>query len=220
MKEKPLSSRHPLLRAMVPLARGLAEALGEEYEIILHDLSDPEHSIMAAHHSFTRRFPGGPLTDLGFTMLQSEEYRDLDYLPNYLAYTRDGREIRANCLFIRDEERRLLGFLCINYDMTSARVLEKIAASLTKTVGTSPPGEGIERFPADLEELLTQYLEDARQEAGGPLNLLEKQEKIALVGELEEKGFFRIKGSVKALARALGHTKYTIYAYLREARKR
>jgi predicted transcriptional regulator YheO len=78
----------------------------------------------------------------------------------------------------------------------------------------------MERFPADLEELLTQYLEDARQEAGGPLNLLEKQEKIALVGELEEKGFFRIKGSVEALARALGHTKYTVYAYLREARKK
>jgi len=205
---------------MVPVARGLAEALGEEYEIILHDLSDPEHSIMATHNSFTRRSPGGPLTDLGFIMLQSEEYRDLDYLPNYLAYTRDGREIRANCLFIRDEERHLLGFLCINYDMTHARVLEKVAASLTKTTGTSPQGEGIERFPTDLEELLAQYLEDARQEAGGPLNLLEKQEKIALLGELEEKGFFRIKGSVEALARALGHTKYTIYAYLREARKK
>ncbi len=219
MKNKPLSSRHPLLRAMIPLARGLAEALGEEYEIILHDLSDPESSILAAHHSFTGRSPGGPITDLGLAMLQSEEYRDLDYLPNYPAYTKDGREIRANCLFLRDEERHLLGFLCINYDMANARVLEKVAAALTKTVQPTPRGEGLERFPANLEELLTQYLEDARQEAGHPLNLLGKPEKIALARKLHEKGFFRMKGSAEALARALGHTKYTIYAYLREARK-
>lgn len=204
---------------MIPLARGLAEALGENYEIIIHDLSDPEHSILAVHNSFTGRSPGGPLTGFGLEMLQSEEYQDMDYLPNYLAYTKEGREIRGNCLFIRDEERNLLGFLCINYDMTDARVLEKIAASLTKTVRQNPRGGGLERFPTDLEELVGQYLEDARKEAGRPLNLLGKPEKIALVKELEGKGFFRMKDSVEALARALGHTKYTIYAYLREARK-
>lgn len=220
MNTKPLSSRHPLLRGMIPLARGLAEALGEDYEIILHDLSDPEHSILAAHNSFTRRSPGGPITDLGLIMLQSEEYRDLDYLPNYLAYTKEGREIRANCLFIRDDNRHLLGFLCINYDMTNARVLEKIASALTKTVRQSPAEGGLERFPANLEQLLAQYMEDARKEAGRPLNLMGKPEKIALVKELETKGFFRMKGSIEALARALGNTKYTVYAYLREARKK
>ena len=220
MHTKDLSSRHPLLRAMVPLARGLAEALGENYEIIIHDLSDPEHSILAVHNSFYRSPPREVLLRVSAWRCSSPRSTGIwTTLPNYLAYTKEGREIRGNCLFIRDEERNLLGFLCINYDMTHARVLEKIAASLTKTVRQNPRGGGLERFPTDLEELIDQYLEDARKEAGRPLNLLGKPEKIALMKELEGKGFFRMKDSVEALARALGHTKYTIYAYLREARK-
>ena len=38
---------HPILASYIPVLKGLAEALGPDYEIVLHDTSDPEHSVIA-----------------------------------------------------------------------------------------------------------------------------------------------------------------------------
>ncbi|MBN1333687.1 MAG: PAS domain-containing protein, partial [Synergistales bacterium] len=36
-------SLHPILKALTPVVKGLALVLGPEYEVVLHDLSDPDH---------------------------------------------------------------------------------------------------------------------------------------------------------------------------------
>ncbi|HPE37244.1 MAG TPA: PAS domain-containing protein, partial [Spirochaetales bacterium] len=38
---------HPLLKAFLPLVKGLSIALGPDCEVVLHDVSDPAHSIVA-----------------------------------------------------------------------------------------------------------------------------------------------------------------------------
>ena len=45
----------------------LGEALGKEYEVVLHDLTNPECSIVAiANGELSGRSIGGPVTDFAF----------------------------------------------------------------------------------------------------------------------------------------------------------
>ena len=47
---------------------------------------------------------------------------------------------------------------------------------------------------------------------------MSREDKIQVVGYLDDKGLFRIKGSVNWVAEKLGTSRYTIYNYLEAAR--
>ena len=54
---------HPYLRAVLQSAEGLSLMLGSRYEVILHDLSHVESSIVAIYGNVTNRNVGGPATN-------------------------------------------------------------------------------------------------------------------------------------------------------------
>ena len=59
------------LKPFISLVEFLGQALGPTYEIVLHDLKDPDHSIVAiANGDLSGRSIGGPLTDLALKLLQ------------------------------------------------------------------------------------------------------------------------------------------------------
>ena len=65
---------NPRLKILIPVVRGLAKILGKDYEVNLHDVSMPEHSLVLCENGYvTGRSEGGPMTDFGLFMLQSEE---------------------------------------------------------------------------------------------------------------------------------------------------
>ena len=80
---------NPRLKILIPVVRGLAKILGKDYEVNLHDVSMPEHSLVLCENGYvTGRREGGPMTDFGLFMLQSEEYQSKDGIYNYcLLYT-------------------------------------------------------------------------------------------------------------------------------------
>ena len=46
--------------------KAIKELLGPSCEVVLHDMSDPDSSIVAIEGDVTGRCAGGPLTDSGF----------------------------------------------------------------------------------------------------------------------------------------------------------
>lgn len=229
---------NPRLNILVPVVRGLAKILGKDYEVNLHDVSMPEHSLVLCENGYvTGRREGGPMTDFGLFMLQSEEYRTRDGIYNYLAKNNRGELIKCSCIFIRDEDGRIIAFLCINYDLKKAIAARDLIESLvsvdTGTIDQYPdeddaaPADLPEKFPTpvreyfaqDLEEVVGDSLEQAKRRIGKPFKYLTKPEKKQVVQELYDKGFFLLKGSVDRLAAEMGNTKFTIYAYVREIQK-
>lgn len=230
---------NPKLKILVPVVRGLARILGEDYEVNLHDLSMPEHSLVLCENGHvTGRQPGGPMTDFGLFMMQSEEYKTKDGVFNYLARNNRGELIRCSAIFIRDEAGETIAFLCLNYSMNKATAARELLESLlhinpepvaqyrrqngtrdkaAESFGADPVQEW---FARDLEEVVNDSLSQIRNKVGKPLNYLSKQEKQDIVRELRDKGFFKLKGSVEALAAEMGNTKYTIYSYIRELQKK
>lgn len=230
---------NPKLKILIPVVKGLAKVLGEDYEVNLHDLSMPEHSLVLCENGHvTGRRPGGPMTDFGLFMMQSEEYRDKDGVFNYLARNNRGELIRCSAIFIRDDDGETIAFLCLNYSMNKAMAAKKLLEGLLhinpepvaqyrlQNAPEDKAGNGLpvdpvqEWFAKDLEEVVSDSLSKIKNRTGKPLDYLSKPEKQAIVQELHDKGFFRLKGSVEALAAEMGNTKYTVYSYIRELQKK
>ena len=216
-----------------------AKILGKDYEVNLHDVSMPEHSLVLCENGYvTGRREGGPMTDFGLFMLQSEEYRTRDGIYNYLAKNNRGELIKCSCIFIRDGEEKIIAFLCINYDLKKAIAARDLIESLvnvdmgkidqypggpddqsTADLPQKFPTPVREYFAQDLEEVVGDSLEQVKQRIGKPFKYLTKPEKKQVIRELYDMGFFLLKGSVERLAAEMGNTKFTIYAYIREVQK-
>ena len=227
---------NPKLKILIPVVRGLAKILGKDYEVNLHDVSMPEHSLVLCENGHvTGRTQGGPMTDFGLFMLKSQEYQSKDGVYNYLAKNNRGELIKCSAIFIRDENDKIIGFLCINYDISKAAAARELIESLLRldmdnveqyhadALKTSElpktedfPAPINEWFAKDLEEVLDESIEQVKQKIGKPLAYLTKSEKYTVITELYDRGFFLLKGSVDALAKEMDNTKYTIYSYIRE----
>ncbi|GAB6280141.1 MAG: PAS domain-containing protein [Thermovirga sp.] len=210
---------HPLIRCLKPIVKGLALALGPDYEVVLHDVTDTNHSIVAIENGHvTGRSIGDPLTDFGLFTLKKIEGNSADFSSNFLARSEDGRRIRSNTLFLRDEDGTIIGYLCINYDMTKAEMMKGMIDHLT-AIGSSFYSEHfIEGGPSRSEDILERNLKMIRKSVGKPLRLSSRPEKVQAVRKLEEEGFFLLKGAVEAFAQESGNSVYTVYGYLRTVR--
>lgn len=224
---------NPKLRILIPVVRGLAKILGKEYEVNLHDVSIPERSLVLCENGYvTGRSEGGPMTDFGLLMLQSEEYQSREGVFNYLAKNNRGELIKCSCIFIRDENDKIIGFLCINYDLKKAVAAQELIEGLLRVemsgAGVEPAEEPGARFPEpvresfaqDIDEVVGDSLAQVKRRIGKPFKYLTKPEKKEVVRELHDKGFFLLKGSVDILAAEMGNTKFTIYSYIREIQKK
>ena len=145
---------NPKLKILEPVVRGLAKILGKDYEVNLHDVSMPEHSLVMCENGYvTGRSAGGPMTDFGLYMLQSEEYRTKEGIFNYLAKNNRGELIKCSAIFIRDESEKVIGFLCINYDISKAAAAQELIESILHL-----DMESVEQYPDIIPEQLPRKL--------------------------------------------------------------
>ena len=228
---------NPKLKILIPVVRGLAKILGKDYEVNLHDVTMPEHSlVMCENGHVTGRAPGAPMTDFGLYMLQSEEYQNKEGIYNYLARNNRGELIKCSAIFIRDDNEKIIAFMCINYDISKAAAAQELIESILhldmENVEQYPEpidesSQKPDKFPVpirewyarELEEVVTDSLTQVKNRIGTPLNYLSKPEKKEVIKELHDRGFFLLKGSVDRVASEMGNTKYTIYSYIRDVQK-
>ena len=228
---------NPKLKILIPVVRGLAKILGRDYEVNLHDVTMPEHSlVMCENGHVTGRAPGAPMTDFGLYMLQSEEYQNKEGIYNYLARNNRGELIKCSAIFIRDDNDKVIAFMCINYDISKAAAAQELIESILhldmENVEQYPEPADLtsqkpDKFPVpirewyarELDEVVTDSLTQVKKRIGTPLNYLSKPEKKEVIKELHDRGFFLLKGSVDRVASEMGNTKYTIYSYIRDVQK-
>ena len=210
---------HPLLKPLVPVVRLLGAMLGRDYEILLHDVSRGEPFIVAIENGeLTGRDINAPMTDLGNFLMTSPEAESVDFLANYPSEAENGRAMRSGVALVRDEKRALVGFLCINYDMTRGLMLKDMGAFLAALRPLSFSGFQAELFPGVHDGHASDILEKARQDFGKPLRYLDREERIACIRRLEELGFFKLKGAVPLLTKEMEKSRYTLYADIRAVR--
>ena len=219
------------IQRYMKLTEFLGAVLGPDYEVVLHDLSDADKSIIAiANGHVSGRTIGAPLTSVALQSIINHSYETQDYRLNYVGVA-GSKLLRSSTFFVKDEEGRLVGMLCINFDDSRYRELSDRILKLrhpdifvetnfayneeaAAVQATPPPAEVSESFPNSLTELTDHLLDEElrAREAGG--ERLSHRDKLALVEILNAKGIFMMKGAVKYVADKLGCSQTTIYRYL------
>jgi predicted transcriptional regulator YheO len=203
-----------LLDFLARLTRPLAEAIGKNCEVVLHDFSDPGKSIIAIENGhITGRKVGDAVDVFGLQLLQHPPSKDII---NYRTETPDGKLLRSSSIFFRTETGDVFGSLCINYDISELVMLQQWLQRMV-----SPLEVGIqEGFEHTVEDVLDRLMQEAIRSTGKNISELTREDKIAVISYLETKGAFLIRYSVNQVAELLNLSKYTIYNYLEELKVR
>ena len=190
---------HPNLQAALQLVEGIFQMLGSRYEVILHDLSHVESSIVALAGDVTHRKIGGPVTNYLLQLLQKYG----DSAPNSINYrnvTTDGRILRSSTIFIRDENGHIVGSLCINQDLTDYIVASRLHQEMVSFQHPAEEDEAEELFAHDISEVMEDMVRTELGMVQKPVAYMQKEDKLSIVGNLANRGIFDVKGSVEYVA--------------------
>lgn len=195
------------------LMKGLTAIFGTNCEVVLHDLTDSYEStvVMIENGHVTDRRVGDCGSNLGLEVLRGTVRNGDKY--GYFTNTRDGRVLRSSSVYIRDGEGKVIGCLCVNFDVSNLMVADKTIRSLISN------GEGEkeeEFFVNDVNQLLDALLQKAMEEVGKPVSYMTRDDKIRVVKYLDQKGAFLITKSGNRICQFLDISKFTLYSYLDE----
>lgn len=217
------------LTPYISLVAFLGEALGKQCEVVLHDVTNLEHSIVAiANGEVSGRSVGAPATNFLLKLLQqANDHGKAPYVVNYYGKSANGHPLRSSSYFIHGDDGEVIGALCLNYDVQQYADLRRKLDALMLFSG-APAATAPDSHPsADVAESMYQTVEDAiaqliRQELDSyavPPERLSPKERLAIVRGLYKNGFFMLKGGLSALADVLGVSEPTIYRYLNQVKK-
>ena len=223
---------NPLLQQYIKLTEFLGLALGPDYEVVLHDLTNKDHSIIAiANSHISGRKLGAPLTNMALSILRDKSYEHTDYHLHYYSINVNGKDLRSSTFFIKDSGE-LIGLLCINFDDSRYMELHEKLFSLihpgnfVKNIssGIAESKENVkdlssritENFAIDVASLREQIFNDATASFTTPVDRLNQNERKEIMIKLYEQGLFQLKGSIPFVAKRFSCSQATIYRYLGE----
>lgn len=201
----------------LPLIDMLGETLGEDVEIVLHDLKQPDTSVVyAVNTRVTGRQVGQSFNYLIDHVLLSDRFNG-DYLANYKFLTPDKRVIRSSSVFLKDAEGKTTGAICLNCDTTAAgnavAFLQRFLHFPDDQLETpAPPSQ------PHVEEMVEDMI-DHIIATGMPTQDMSRKERVAVISRMEQQGVFLAKGAVDKVAERLGVAVPTVYSYLDDVRK-
>ncbi|MFJ3231490.1 transcriptional regulator [Streptomyces sp. NPDC086787] len=212
MRDDP--SQDAILAALAPVVEGLAATFGPTCEVVLHDYRRGERSVVAVSGEVTGRRVGGALSEIGLAMLArgADAANDL----NYVTRTSDGRVVKSSTMPLRDARGELFGALCVNIDVTALRRAGDILTALS---GSGPVELPRTTFAHEFDDVVDAVIRTRELSLGKPLPALTRTERLALIGSLDERGIFRVRGAASRVAERLGMSRSGLYADLAVVRK-
>lgn len=206
---------NPLLKTYFPIADMLAETFGEDCEVVIHDLEQPDSSVVyVANGNVTNRQKGQSFDHLVRKVLLSKNFKE-DRVTNYMFETENGKKIKSSSVLIRDTEQEVIGMLCLNYDVTSyVNAQSKLAAFLNIEDDAEPESEKTvgQDVMAVIDELILNII------GTSDVKNITRKRSVEIIKFMDEKGIFLVKGAVDKVAALMGVSKVTIYSYLDEAK--
>ena len=210
---------HPILASLVPIADAIGQVLGDSCEVVIHDLHRPTRSIFhIVHGEITGRKVGDALGSM-FDDLSALEKRDPNSLINYYLVM-NNHPLKSSKILIRDENNSLVGCFCINImleDYFKAKSLIDKMCETNPAQKDSPENVTMlasEANNINIDELVSEIIRNTYEEMVQEKTTLSQQDRINMIRFFEEKGIFRVKGSIEMVAELFGVTKFSIYNYL------
>ena len=192
----------------------IVDTLGEDLcEVVLHDFSRDDDTIVWIKGRVTNRQVGGSLSQIGLAIRsQGEEAEDQ---VNYTTRTKDGKLLKSTTTILRDAEGMVFGLFCINFDLTSLALAQQALNSLLETDETKLLTNI--HFSNNLADVAQTILDEVIKEqnlTGFPTEVSGRRK---FIHALDARGFFAIRHSVSLLSEYLGVSRGSIYNYMKDA---
>jgi predicted transcriptional regulator YheO len=199
-----------IFQVLKDVGLALRSLLGRSCEVVIHDTSDLENSIVWIEGDVTGRSVGGVMTGLGLERLRQGK---LPPLINYTTHTDSGKDLRSASIWLRDADDEIFGALCINLDVTPVKAIQAFVRELAPDESRPELGE---EFAADLGDMIDTMIAECEYRLGCGADKMSRDQRIEVVRFLEERGSFQVRNSAPIVATRLGVSRKTIYNYLRE----
>lgn len=198
---------HELLMSQLQhVAQGLGETFAPFCEVVLHDLRDADHSIVAIHNNLSGREVGDATTELGLARIADESYPQV--LTNYANTLPDGRQAKSTSIGIKDADGNYLAALCMNVDLTLFGALQGMLRQFGGIDSGVRVAETLE--PAGAEAIRRRIDEFATRMSSTPRSL-KTDERRALMRELRQSGCMDVRRAAEVVATHLGVSRATVY---------
>lgn len=208
---------NPVFEPYVPLMKAVTGMFGDQCEVVLHDFSDYNASVVAIVGNVTHRKLYAPLTNFVIEIIKTEGDEAEDRIGYHTCFK--GKPYRCSTVFIR-HNKKLIGCLCINYCIQDFFTLRKIATNLIMSEDELNKSShcGDEYFASNVDDFVENVFQKVIEKRKEDLTRLTRPERLEIIGELEEKGVFLVKGTVEMLAEHMNLSKYTVYNYIDEVK--
>ncbi len=200
------------LALLKQLSIGIRKLYGSQCEVVIHDFTDLEHSIIHMEGNITGRSIGGGATDFILSRIVNNNAHQDVY--NYQTQLSNGHTLKSCTMFLHDEDGNVCGAFCINLDVTAMNTFQRFLDEYLST----DDNEVSETFSDDIQSTIHELLLETVTEMGYDVPILTRKEKVDLIAKLDKKGVFQVKKSVPILADELGLSRSTVYNYLSETR--
>jgi predicted transcriptional regulator YheO len=195
--------------ALREIARGIVALFPGFCEVVIHDLTDLEHSVVHIEGNITDRAVGSPMTDAGLRALRDG---NVEQLLGYVTRTPGGKVLRCAAPFLKDDRGQYYAAMCINLDVSLLAALQ----SALRTVIPSAREEISEAFSSDAGDSLARMLQETAAVIGEPVSAMSRADRLRLVENLDREGAFQFRNAVPMIADFLGASRSTIYNYIKE----
>ena len=210
------SSNHQIFEHYIRVGEIIAEKFSPYLEVIIHDLKDPEHSIIAIFNNhITGRKIGDGTSDIGYKKLANKLP---DKIVNYENTSPSGAKLKSSTLTIRNGHGKIIGSMAFNFDLTPFENVQEFFNTITKTSKSK-----LDDFPKqeqffvwsvrdDLEQALNKYI----IANGLQGKVLTRKDKLNVVVLMKKEGHIKKRGAMSILSELLAITRPTLYKYLKE----
>lgn len=210
------------IQLLSPLVDLLADFVGRYCEVVLHDFSNPEGTIVKIRNGqVTGREVGGTVTGMALEVFHAVEGPSNAFVPvsNLTSYTGDGRKLKSAAIVVRKKGKNI-GALALNLDVSPFGFMLDFLKEVCSSGTTEEKVKRQVAFVPNFHSLLEQIINTTLSETGKIREIMSKEDRVAVLRALDEHGIFLIRGSVREVSRRLGIAQPTIYRCLAEQRKK
>ncbi len=203
---KTTAEQNTIIEQLKQIADGLGETFAPFCEVVVHDLLDTDHAIVAIHNNLSGRWEGDPATELGLARIADERFPQV--LANYPNQFADGRPVKSTSIGIKDSSGQYVAALCLNIDLTLFGALQNVLARFTTTDATAGGNESLEPLGADA---IRQRIDQFAARLGTIPRALKTDDRRILMRELKQSGSMEVRRAMEIVALHLGVSRGTVY---------
>ena len=207
MKQR-TSEQSLLLDQVKQIADGLAQTFAPFCEVVVHDLLDPAHAVLAIHNNLSGRDIGHPATELGLARIMDPAFEQV--IANYPNRFADGRQVKSTSIGIKDSEGQYIAALCMNIDLTVFQGFQGMLNQFAALQASAPANETLD--PAGAESIRARIDQFAARLATTP-RALKADDRRAVVKELKTAGLLDVRRAMEIVAAHLGVSRASVYSY-------